>query len=421
MSKEEILKDIEEAAKEGKKQRLQLSKFESVELERFSPSSFNSFRRNRMTWALRYIFKFHSRYPMFSAYRGNVIEKQIQNYISIASEKMTIQDYVQEAVEMYHHMIVLNLFQKGLYEQTARGFNTESLGVMLKGIDKERFPKVIETILVTHNKLNAHVSLPAFTNPEDEDFGKYLRKLEKEYALIFQGVTEGIKYFSFLRDKKYAFQRRLEVQAYNLVIPTISYSDFEDDDDKFIYELKTVSPQKLPKEFNKIDLGHKTQMAFNVKYRKREGKLVYISSVSEKSLNDYDKDSFIHGSFERGWSVDEIYKAYISPSGGKTTKPYIEKYKTLMDSPGYQKPVEPKPILEYKFTFADAERFDKVNYMDAQAINSIFEKANKNSFDEDIKRLCWSNPEEMMVDKDQKEAIEKIWGIELQESEEESE
>lgn len=420
MAKEELIQDIETLEKESRKQKLQLSKFENADLERFSPSSYNAFMDNRMLWALRYIFKIKSRYPMFSAFRGNVIEQQIKNFLQ-ADKPWTIEEYVQEAIEMYHHMIIMNLFQKGLYEYTARGFNVESLGTMLKGTDKEKFPSVVESILVTHNKLNSHVSLPAFTNPEDEDFGKYLKKLQKEYALIKQGVKEGINYFSILKGKKIAYQRRIEVMAYGLVIPTIAYSDFENDDDKIIYELKTVSAQKFPKEFKKISLPHKTQAAFNTKYRKRETKLIYITNVSEKALKDFHKDSFIFESGKQGLDAQTIFKSYTSPSGGGTTKKYVEEYLVSMTLPDFSAPVEPKPLVEYTFTLEDSERYDKVNYMNAQAINTIFEKSRKEHFENDIKVFCAGNPESMFVDKDQKEAIEKIWGIELQESEEDSE
>ena len=87
-----------------------------------------------------------------------------------------------------------------------------------------------------------------------------------------------------------------------------------------------------------------------------------------------------------------------------------------LDFKGLEKP---EAIRVFDFTLKDAERFDKVNYVCAQAINTLFEKANKNSFTQDIKFLCWSDPEGMLVDKDQKEAIQSIWGIELQETEEE--
>lgn len=404
--------DVFDIENKGKSQKLQLSKYEEAEIQRFSPSSFNAFRQNRITWALRYYFKKKSRYPMFGAYRGNSIETQIQQYLSNDKPK-DISEYVQDAIEYYHHSIILNLFGKGMYEHTARGFSTDSLAVMLKGIDKERFPNVVETILVTHNKLNSHVELPEFTDPTNEDYGKYLRKLQKEYALIIQGVTEGIKYFSQFKGQELKIQQHIEVMAYNLVIPTISYSDFESPE--IIYELKTVSPQKFPKEFGKIPLGHKTQAAFNTKYRKKPTKLVYVSTVSEKAMADYEKDSFILDCDSQGMSADAIFKAYVSPTGGKTTKAYVEKVIQESLKPNFMKPVKPEPIRVFDFTLEHANRFDKINHMDAQAINTIFENCRKSHFDEDFKSACWGNPEEMMVDKDQKRQIEEIWGIELSE------
>ena len=92
--------------------KLQLSKYEEAEIQRFSPSSFNAFRQNRITWALRYVFKKKSRYPMLGAYRGNAIEKQIQQFLSATNEK-PITEYVQDAIEYYHHSIILNLFGGG--------------------------------------------------------------------------------------------------------------------------------------------------------------------------------------------------------------------------------------------------------------------------------------------------------------------
>lgn len=418
-SKEDLIHEVENFAEISKAQKLQLSKYESVEIERFSPSSFNSFRKNRITWALRYIFKFKSRYPMTAAYRGNAIEKQIQQFLSNDTTPLSVEDHVQNAIEFYHHCIISNLFQQGLYEVTAKGFKVESLATLLKGINKDKFPSVIESICATHNILNSHIELPQFTNSKDEDYGKYIRKLQKEYLLIEQGVREGIKYFSQFKGQEIKMQQRLEVQAYNLVIPTISFSDFETKE--FIYELKTVSPQKFPEKLDKVSLGHKTQAAFNSKYRKKPTKLVYISSVSDKAMNDFHKEYFICQSAANGMNAEQIFKSYISPTGGKTTKAYVEKYLASMQEKEFEKPVEPTPIRIFDFSIEQAEKYDKVNYMDAHGINAIFEKANKNSFDSDIKNLCWSDPEEMMVDKDQKKAIEKIWGIELNEGEEDSE
>jgi hypothetical protein len=392
--------------------KLQLSKYEEAEIQRFSPSSFNAFRQNRITWALRYVFKKKSSYPMLGAYRGNAIERQIQQFLSNTNEK-PITEYVQDAIEYYHHSIIINLFSEGMYEHTARGFSTDALGKLLRGIDKEKFPSVIESILVTHNKLNSHIELPAFTNPQDEDYGKYLRKLQKEYALIIQGVTEGIKYFAQFKGQEIKMQQRLEVMAYDLVIPTVSYSDFETPD--VIYELKTVMPQKFPKEFNKIQLGHKTQAAFNSKYRKKPTKLVYVSLVSESVMDKYHKDSFIFESAKLGMSSEAIFKAYISPSGGKTTKAYVEKTITEFSSPDFKGLEKPEPIRVFDFSLQHAERFDKINRMDALAINTLFENCRKSHFEDDLKAACWGNPAEMMVDKDQKKQIEEIWGIDLDE------
>lgn len=419
MSKEEILID-EEAAKEGKKQRLQLSKFEEAGIERFSPSSFNAFRTNRITWALRYIFEHKSRYWMFSAYRGNVIENEIKSFLSNEKEK-SIEEHIQSAIENYHHAIISNLFKEngGVYDKTIGDFNKDALATKLKSVTIDKFPAMVADILRTHNKLNSHISLPAFTNPDDEDFKKQLTKMEKEYILIRQGITEGIKYFAQIKGQDIKMQQRLECMAYDLVIPTIAYSDFETKE--FIYELKTVAPAKFPKDFSKISLGHKTQAAFNSKYRKKVTKLIYVSSISESVIDQYHKDSFILESAKLGLSASQIFETYKSPRGGKTTKAYAEKKITEFLAPDFKGLEKPEAIRVFDFTLKDAERFDKVNYVCAQAINTLFEKANKNSFTQDIKFLCWSDPEGMLVDKDQKEAIEKIWGIELQESEEESE
>lgn len=417
MAKEEILTD-EEAAKEGKKQRLQLSKFEEAGIERFSPSSFNAFRTNRITWALRYIFEHKSRYWMFSAYRGNVIENEIKSFLSNEKEK-SIEEHIQSAIENYHHAIISNLFKDngGVYNVTSSKFDKDALATALKKIKVDKFPAMVADILRSHNKLNSHLSLPAFTNPDDEDFKKQLTKMEKEYILIRQGITEGIKYFSQIKGKEIKMQQRLEVMAYDLVIPTIAYSDFETKE--FIYELKTVAPAKFPKDFSKIPLGHKTQAAFNSKYRKKVTKLIYVSSISEAVQLKFHKDSYIYESAKSGMSAKDIYQTYRTPTGGETTLKYVNEFIAKMQAPDSVAPSLPEAIRVFDFTLKDAERFDKVNYVCAQAINTLFEKANKNNFTQDIKFLCWSDPEGMLVDKDQKEAIQNIWGIELQETEEE--
>jgi hypothetical protein len=419
MSKEEILTD-EEAEKVGKKQRLQLSKFEEAGIERFSPSSFNAFRTNRITWALRYIFEHKSRYWMFSAYRGNVIENEIKSFLSNEKEK-SIEEHIQSAIENYHHAIISNLFKDngGVYDKTIGGFDKDALAAKLKTVTVDKFPAMVADILRTHNKLNSHLNLPAFTNPDDEDFKKQLIKMEKEYILISQGVTEGIKYFSQFKGQEIKMQQRLECMAYDLVIPTIAYSDFETKE--FIYELKTVAPAKFPKDFSEISLGHKTQAAFNSKYRNKVTKLIYVSSISESVKLKFHKDSYIYESAKIGMSVEDIFKSYRTPDDGKTTKNYVSEFIAKMQAPDFVAPSLPEAIRVFDFTLKDAERFDKVNYVCAQAINTLFEKANKNNFTQDIKFLCWSDPEGMLVDKDQKEAIQSIWGIELQESEEESE
>jgi hypothetical protein len=76
---------------------------------------------------------------------------------------------------------------------------------------------------------------------------------------------------------------------------------------------------------------------------------------------------------------------------------------------------KPDPIRVFDFTLAHASTFDKINYRDAQAINTIFENCRESNLEEDLKNACWGNPEEMMVDKDQKKQIEEIWGIDLSE------
>jgi hypothetical protein len=394
---------------QSRKDKILANKLEELELERFSISSFNSFRTNRFTWYLRYVLGFNSQYPMESAWRGQAIEHAI-NLFMLSSNEPDLKELVAIAIESYQGKLLEKLFQ--VYPKTIDGFDKDSLSKKLRGRTKEEFPEILKSIVDTHYKINEGARLPGYLIPDHLDYGKYLRKVESQYPLIEESLPQALDYFRSLKGTDgFKNQRRISSNHYGVAIPTIGYTDYEFNE--FGLDLKTCDPKMLPKSWDKVKWNYKCQAAFYSTVTGKPWKIVFASKLSESDK----KVNLICGLSMKGLSIDEIAKAFKEITGGGTTKPTIEKILNKHIEKGDFEPITSLKVFELppEEVFA----YESLNKTTAEAILRMVSVCKKESFLEDMKYHCLGDIEQLFLKPDEIEKIEEVWGIKVN-SEEES-
>lgn len=396
---------------QSRKDKILSNKLGELELERFSISSFNSFRTNRFTWYLRYVLGFNSQYPMESAWRGQAIENAI-NAAMLSSKEADVQGLIVKAVEEYQAKLLEKLFQ--IYPKTIPGFDPSAISQMLRGLPREQFPEKLKLIVDTHYKINSEVNLPGFLIPDHPDYGKYLKKVESQYPLIEESLPDALRYFVGLKSiEGFRSQRRIEAPPshYGIAIKTIGYTDYEFDE--FGIDLKTCDPKMLPKSWDKIKWNYKCQAAFYSAVTGKPWKIVFASRLS----SDSKKINLICSLAKQGLSLEEIPKAYKDINGSGTTKPTVEK---ILNENMVNGDFEPITALRvFDVPMEEVPQYESLNKTTAESILRMISACRKESFLDDMKYHCLGDIEQLFLKPDEIEKIEEVWGIRISSDEEE--
>jgi hypothetical protein len=390
-----------------KRDKVLANKLEELELERFSISSFNSFRTNRFTWYLRYVLGFQSQYPMESAWRGQAIEHAL-NLAMLSQNVPGIKDLIKIAIESYQGKLLEKLFK--VYPKTVDGFDKDSISKMLRGLPKEQFPEKLKLIVDTHWKINSEESLPGYLIPDHPDYDKYLKKVESQYSLIEESIPEALSYFLPLKGfSGFKNQRRIKASPshYGIAIPTIGYTDYEFDD--FGLDLKTCDPKMLPKSWDKVKWNYKCQAAFYSSITGKPWKIVFASKLSSEAK----KINLICSMALKGLSIDEIPNAFKSVNGSGTTKPTIEKILRENIKEGKFEPLS--AIRVFDLPNEEIQQYEYLNKTTAEAIMRMVSACKKESFFEDMKYHCLGDIEQLFLKPDEIRKIEEVWGFSLPE------
>ena len=382
-------------------------KLDLMELERFSISSLNLFRTNRISWYLRYILNFKSVYPMQSAWRGQAIEGAINNYIDKARAGKTSDEneLIDYAIHDYQSRILTSLFK--IYPKTLDGFDLDKMVILLKGKSKDEFPSILKTIVEGHFTINKSLEvLPEFLIPESEEYFKFLKKSEKQYDLIIEATSGLYEYFKTLPIEEVRKQGKISANNYDIPIPTIGYFDYEFPD--FGIDLKSCDPVTFPKKWDDVSLSYKCQSAFYSKTLKKPWKIVYGSRLSKDSK----KENEILSIFKSGIPLDKIAQVFKEKTGSGTTKPTIEKIlNNTLQGTTIDNWDPKKPIAIFDLPENEIEHYDNINKFTAKSILMAIESSRKNSLEEDMKYFCLSDTEHMFISPDEAEIIKKTYGF----------
>ena len=405
----------EEIKDPTRQEKILSGKLDDIELERFSISSLNLFRTNRISWYLRYILDFKSVYPMEGAWRGQAIESAINKMLKERGknapeniEPSGEQDLIDFAMRHYQSKILTSLFK--IYEETLPGFDKEKIPVMLREKEITEFPGILKLIVDGHFKINEKQKLPGFLVPDSEDYLKFLRKVERQYPIINEAVKYLHEYFLELPEDC-QMQGKIKSDHYGIAIPTIGYFDYEFPE--FGLDLKTSDAGKIPKKWEDVPIGYKCQSAFYSVVKGKPWGIVYGSRLSKDDL----KKNVIISLAKQGLDPAGIVTAYKeqSPDGKGTTKGTVEKY---LDGINLQEWKPAKACKVFMMPAEEVEYYDRINQFTAKSVLKAIESSKKGQLEEDMKYFCLSDTEHMFLSPDESEKIMDSFGFKIPTTEE---
>lgn len=382
------------------------NKLGDIDIERFSISSFNAFRRNRFTWYLRYVADFKSRWPMEGAWRGNAIESAVmRSLMDPLKSTLTMNKLVSDAINVYQREVVshlLRVFPKGL-----ENFSDEKIEQLMMAMDMVQFPQVLKSIVDVLYKLNEDQNLPEYVIPDSEDYLKYLKKVEKQYALIESAVPYAVEYFKVIPGIP-NYQTRLLYDGFNLGLPVLGFTDFEYPE--FGIDLKTSG--SIPKKWEDVSLDNKCQAAFYSVHQKKPWKIVYVGKLNQDQI----KENLITKLHQEGLSSKEIMVKYKEITGTGTTEPTITKILDVTTKPTWE---IHKPLKEFELPESEISELNEINRFTGLSILQCLKASRRDHLLDDMKYFCVGDLDHMFLDKDQAREISKIWGFRLPSVEEE--
>ncbi|PJZ87015.1 hypothetical protein [Leptospira levettii] len=382
------------------------NKLGDVDIERFSISSFNAFRRNRFTWYLRYIADFKSRWPMEGAWRGNAIESAVmRSLMDPVKDSLTMEKLVSDAINVYQREVVSHLLK--VYPHGLEHFTDEKIEQLMMAMDKTQFPLALKSIVDVLYKHNINEDLPEYVIPDSEDYSKYLKKVEKQYPLIESAVPYAVEYFKSIPGVP-NYQTRLLHHGFELGIPVLGFTDFEYTE--FGIDLKTSG--SIPKKWEDVSLDNKCQAAFYSVHQKKPWKIVYVGKLNQDQI----KENLITKLYNDGLSSKEILVRYKNLTGTGTTEPTVSKILDVTTKPGWE---IHKPIKEFILPESETAELNEINRFTGMSILQCLKSSRRDNLLDDMKYFCVGDLDHMFLDKDQSREISKVWGFNLPTSEEE--
>lgn len=380
------------------------NKLDDLEIERFSISSFNGFRRNRFTWYLRYVLGFKSRWPMVGAWRGQAIEDALMRGMSVKDE--SAESLVAYGTLTFQRKVAEKLIS--VYPNVIDGYDAERIGKLLEGMTKDKFPGAIKSIIESHLRLNENEDLVEYLYPESKDFLKYIKQIEKQYSIIDEAIPEAVQWYR-AQEAKYDYQKKITFNGWDLGRPVIGYTDIE-----FLpFGTDLKSGQKMPKTWNDVSLDYKLQASFYSLATGKPWKIIYVSKLS----NDQAKENIIAHLNMEGLSSKDIAKKYkeFSPDGSGTTEPTVIKILDIVTKPEWEVNV---PIRVFDLPLDEVDYYNRINRFTGEAILNVIKSCRRDHLEEDMRFHCLGDLEHMFIDKDEKKKIKEVWGFELEDAEE---
>lgn len=373
---------------------------ENLEINRFSISSFNTFRTNRFQWYLRYVMGFKSAYEMFSAWRGLAIELGLQ-WCLWRRGGFTVDEVVMVAVRSYQNKVLDHLL--GLYTVQVPGFDYKELGTMLRTLPIDEFPSKVQLIMEAHVRLDPAIKYE-FLIPGHRDNTKYMEKLVKQYTLISETIPLLVdKFMEWRESESLKYQQRIKPSdPYGLKVPVLGYADWTGKN--FGIDLKTVNAGKIPKDWNRVPLNTKCQMAFYSKNFELDWKVIYASRLSKDSI----KNNFLIEQIKSGYSSKEIMAQYKDFAGSGTTDKYVEKVRDELSRDAIKTEI---PYAEYMLPANEISKYEEINRFTCEAILRIVNASRSDHLREDLKYFCLGDLEHLYMKKDEAQAIEKEFGF----------
>ncbi|TGK36248.1 hypothetical protein [Leptospira andrefontaineae] len=398
--------------------KIHVEKYSDLDLGRYTISSFNRYRDNRMLWALEYVFRFKSAWPAEGLWRQSAIDKVIQRAVLL--HDMEMPGYVETAIQSYQFYAADHLLTQ--FEKLSPEFQAEDLASILCGNTKEEFLNAIKGIIQTKFDLKLYGPIPEFMDPDHSAHKKYLERLEKQYVLIEQGIPKAVEYFQKI-EEPITFRKRIKANYFGIPVPTFGFGQFVTKSRGYI--LKSSEPNKVPKTWEKVSLNDKCKLAFAAVTEQRPWELV----VTTRQGRDDARNLLLLDMIKAGLGVTEICNKFkeISLKNGDLTasgKPKsvtadtVEKLILAAKEPGFQ---PPSIFRKYEMMLEEAIHWEKHNELTANSINFLVHSCRKKSINDDIKTLCFDNIEGMLVKPDERRKIEELWGLEIPDTTEQEE
>lgn len=393
---------LNEAKKEQANQEISLyKKMELLGVEHYSPSSISQFLNNQVLWCMNRIYGIRSLYPKPALSRGISIEKAVQDVLIGSADNAT-----KSALKYFQHSTVRDLLKP--YPLTVKGFSKDQIQNIMMTPPKEKFFAAFSDIIETHWKFNQN--LPSWLDPNDEG-KKIMLKLINEYETV-ESVTESVlSYFqNQIKGEKFRYQSKVSRKITEAGgVEMTGYTDFENS--VLGFDLKTSL--RKPKDFSKVSLSHKCQASFYANSLRKDWILVYASPLN----SDQKKEIAIHSIKDSG-TPKEIAKLYkeISEDGKGTTEPTVIKYLDLFSQSDY---ILPEPVKEIPVSQSESVKWQKYNVQAIRSMNALISSCNPDNIKDEIKELCFSNPESMMLDPHEKELIQEFYGLSIETKENE--
>lgn len=380
-------------------------KLDDIEIERFSISSFNAFRRNRFTWFLRYIADFKSRWPMEGAWRGNAIESAIMRSLMDPNrETLRNEDLINGAINTYQREVISHLLP--VFPKQIDSFSPEKIEKIMQGMDKDQFPSVLKNIVDVLFKINEGEDLPEYVIPDSDDYLKYLKKVEKQYGMIESAIPYAVEHFRSYGERP-EYQNRILYDGFKLGIPVVGFTDFKFS--KFGVDLKTS--EHIPKTWADVNLDYKCQAAFYSVHLGIPWKIVYAGKLNQ----DQKKENLITKLHDDGYSSKEIVSKFKEINGSGTTETTVIKILDETTKPGWEYHT---PVKEFDLPESEISELNQINQFTGMAILQCLKSSRRDSLIDDMKFFCLGDLEHIFIDKDQAREIARVWGFTIPSSEE---
>ncbi|HMY69483.1 MAG TPA: hypothetical protein PL048_08400 [Leptospiraceae bacterium] len=381
------------------------AKYDQLALEHFSISSLNSFRENRMTWAVRYLLKKYSSYPKPSMIRGQALEAALWNYVSGSSTDSRV--YMDRYFKTKTLLQIIGESKKaGLYPVIPPEWKNKQgqIAGAISQFGDEKYWQTVLDIFENLHKIQGD-SLREYMLPDSLE--SLYKKMKREYQFIHSSFDDLIEYGEKFRSRidSVKYQNRVTGYIAKIEIPVIGFTDFELPE--YGVDLKTSLTKPNEK---KLSQSHICQCAFYSEIQNKPWKLAYVTPVS----SDDKKKSVFHKLYSRGLSADDIAKQYknFSPDGKGTTKPTVEKFLTELLEGSWK---EPKGVTEIEVSEKQTAQGKILNQLTARAIQHIINSCKQENLIEDMKIFCVDKPDGMMADPIEKEMIREVWGLDSEE------